>query len=233
MSSVLNVIEFPVERARVDLVEDELSRALAEERQRIARELHDVVSYSLATIKVQAGVALHVADDVPDAVGDALRAIDSASKEALSELRGILGLLRSDEGVPALAPGVDLLDSLATSMTAVGVRTLVVVSGDVRSLPPAVNVAAFRVAQESLTNVLKHEGATTAVVTLAYEADCFTIEIENDEGTVLLHRPQGSGHGIAGMRERISELGGDFDAGPRPGGGFRVFARLPLSLRRT
>jgi len=206
---------------------------LADERLRIARELHDVVGYSFATIKVQAGVALHLVDDVPEALGDALRAIDSASKEALSELRAILGMLRSDSDRHTPAPGLDLLDGLAARMTAAGVQTRVVVTGNARSLPPAVDLAAFRVAQESLSNVLQHEGATTAVVGLAYGADHITIEIENQKGQMLLGEPHGSGHGIKGMRERIGRLGGHFEARPRPEGGFRVFARLQLSPRSS
>jgi signal transduction histidine kinase len=234
MSSVPapNVIEFPLDRTRADLVGDQLRDAVAEERLRIARELHDVVSYSFATIKVQAGAALHLADEVPEALGEALRAIDSASKEALAEIRAILGALRSGDGaVRTVAPGVGLIDDLAASMTAAGVRTHVAICGDVRSLPPAVDLAAFRIVQESLSNVLQHEGSTTAVVRLTYEEDCITVETENSEGKALIRESHGSGHGIAGMRERVAELGGQFEAGRRPGGGFRVFARLLLFPR--
>jgi signal transduction histidine kinase len=233
MYSVPNISELPVARARADVVGEELRDAIAEERLRIARELHDVVSYSFATIKVQAGAALRQVDDVPEPLGDALRAIDAASKEALSEIRAILGLLRSEGALRALAPGVDLLDSLAASMTAAGVQTRVLVSGDVRSLPPAVDLAAFRIVQESLSNVLQHEGATSAVVRLTYESECIELEIENDEGTGLFFQPQGSGHGIAGMRERVAEFGGQFEVGRRPEGGFRVFARLLLLPRAS
>lgn len=229
MSSAPNVIElFPSA-----LREDDLLRAASEERLRIARELHDVVSYSFATIKVHAGVALHVLDDAPEQLTAALHAIDSASKEALGELRAILGMLRSADGAApaATAPGVDRLDELAASMTAAGVATRLVVTGQVRQLPPALDLVAFRVVQESLSNVLKHAGPAAAVVTLAYEPGCVTVRVENDEADQYVPSqdpPQGSGHGIVGMRERVAAVGGTLEAHLRPEGGFSVFARLPL-----
>jgi signal transduction histidine kinase len=231
MSAVTNVIEFPAARARVDHVyEDAARRAATEERLRIARELHDVVGYSFATIKVQAGIALHLMDDAPDQLVDALRAIDAASKDALAELRTILGMLRGADGADARppVPGVERLDDLAASMTAAGVHTRLVVTGVVRSLPPAVDLAVFRIAQESLSNVLRHAGAASAVVTLAFDSDCITVEVENDQGERMAAGTEGSGHGIAGMRERVAAVGGTFEAGSRPDGGFRVFARMPV-----
>jgi signal transduction histidine kinase len=235
MSSGPNVIDFPALRARADhVLEDERRRAATEERLRIARELHDVVAFSFSTIKVQAGVALHLLDGGPPALGEALRAIDSASKEALAELREILGQLRgADAAEPrSSAPGVQGLEDLAATMTAAGVHTRVVVTGVARSLPPALDLAAFRIAQESLANVLRHAGSTSAVVVLAYEPDRISIEVENEEGERRDDGPSGSGHGIAGMRERVAEVGGRLEAGPRPDGGFRVCARLPLFVRR-
>jgi signal transduction histidine kinase len=235
MSSVANVIEFPSARARIDQIEDELNRAVAEERLRIARDLHDVVSYSFATIKVHAGVALHLMDDAPEAIGQAVRAIDVASKEALTELRAILGMLRSSDGpdLRALTAGVDLLDGLAASMTASSVRTRVQVTGDVRPLPPNLDATAFRIAQESLSNVLQHQGPTSAVVKVGYEADCVTVEVVSEAGDPLFAASHGSGHGINGMRERVAEFGGELEAGSRPDGGFRVFARLLLFPRSS
>jgi signal transduction histidine kinase len=234
MSSAMNVIEFPPRRAEVEYAEED--GLLQAERLRIARELHDVVASGFATIKVHTGVALHLMDGAPAQLVDTLHAIDSASKDALAELRGILGMLRGadDTSSHASAPGVDRLEDLAASMTAAGVQTRLVVTGEVRSLPPAVSLAAFRIAQESLSNVLQHEGATSAVVTLAYEVDCITIEVENDESEHLRVDPSyGSGHGIAGMRERVAAFGGDFEVGLRPEGGFRVFARLLLLPRSS
>jgi signal transduction histidine kinase len=235
MSSAPNVIDFPAARARVDqVVENERRRAATEERLRIARELHDVVAFSFATIKVQAGVALHLLDDGPAPLVEALQAIDSASKDALGQLREILGQLRGIDGAgsrPA-ALGVDGLAGLAATMTSAGVETQVAVTGAARSLPPAVDLTAFRIVQESLSNVLRHAGRTSALVTLAYEPDCVTVEVANDEGVQTGGRTRGSGHGIVGMRERVAELGGSLEAGLRPDGGFRVRARLPLFARR-
>jgi signal transduction histidine kinase len=235
MSSVANVIEFPSPRARVDQIEAERNHAVAEERLRIARELHDVVAYSFATIKVHAGVALHLIDDAPEPIAEAVRAIDVASKEALNELRAILGMLRSAGGSELRAPGagIDLLESLARTMTASGVRTGLLITGDVRPLPPAVDLAAFRIAQESLSNVLQHQGRTTAVLRVGYEADCVTVEVVSEAGDPLFAGPHGTGHGVAGMRERVAQLGGQFEAGPRRDGGFRVFARLLLFPRSS
>jgi signal transduction histidine kinase len=235
MSSAANVFEFPPARARVDRIDDEVNRAVIEERLRLARELHDVVAYSFATIKVHAGVALHLMDDAPPAIGQAVRAIDTASKEALSELRAILGMLRGSDGsdLRTLWAGLELLDGLAASVTASGVRTGVLVTGDVRPLPPTVDRTAFRIAQESLANVLQHQGSTLAVVTVGYEADCVTVEVVSEAGDPLFDAPHGTGHGLAGMRERVAELGGHFEAGSRPDGGFRVFARLLLLPRSS
>jgi len=235
MSSAPNVIEFPAARAGVDRVlDDERRRAASEERQRIARELHDVVAYSFATIKVHAGVALHLLDDGPPALVEALQAIDASSKEALAELREILGQLRSADAADSRSsvPGVDGLEGLAAMMTAAGVRTRLVVTGAPRSLPPAVDLTAFRVAQESLSNVLRHAGSTSAVVTLAYEPDCISVRVENEQGERRNVVPGGSGRGIGGMRERVAALGGRFEAAARPDGGFRVEGRLPLFVRR-
>jgi signal transduction histidine kinase len=236
MSSVENVIEFPVVRVPFDHArEQDLHRAAADERLRIARELHDVVAFSFATIKVHAGVALHVLNDGPEQLVGALQAIDAASKEALGELREILGMLRGADDARTSGPGVDRLDALATSMTAAGLPTHVIVTGNARPLPPAVDLAVFRIAQESLSNVLRHAGPASAIVTLAYENDCVTITVENDEGEQQagLHQlPRGgSGHGIVGMRERVTSLGGRLEAALRPQGGFRVSARLPLFAR--
>ena len=234
MSSAPNVIEFPVLRARVDhTVDDERRRAAAEERLRIARELHDVVAYSFATIKVQTGVALHLLENGPEPLVEALKAIDTASKDALAELRDILGQLRGTPGVaPDSTAGVAGLEDLAATMTAAGVQTRVVIVGVARTLPPVVDLAVFRIAQESLSNALRHAGSTSAVVTLSYEPGGVMVEIVNDEGEQRESGSGGLGHGIVGMRERVAQVGGILEVGQRPGGGFRVCARLPLFARR-
>ena len=205
------------------------------ERLRIARELHDVVAFSFATISVQAGVAVHVADKRPEMAAEALRAIKAISGEASRELRTILGVLRRTAGPSTMASrGVPALDSLAATTTGAGLPTRVVVSGEVRSLPPAVDRAAYRIAQEALTNALRHAGPASAVVTVRYEPDRLLIEVLDDgRGAEKSHsEPEpGGGHGIGGMRERALALGGTLEAGSDPRGGFRVCASLPVGIQ--
>jgi signal transduction histidine kinase len=234
MSSGPNVIEFPFGRTQFERVDgDERRSAATEERLRIARELHDVVAYSFAAIKVQTGVALHLLDGASAAIVEPLQAIDAATKQALDELRQILGQLRSTDAVAPLgtAPGVEELGGLAATMSAAGVQTQVIFYGERRSLPPAVDFTLFRIAQESLSNVLRHAGSTSAVVTLVYESDCIVLQVENEPGEHLQTPEPGSGYGIAGMQERASAIGGRLEVGPRSSGGFRVKARLPLLPR--
>lgn len=236
MSSAPNVIEFPSRPALLGLApEGEAERAVSAERRRIARELHDVVAYSFATISLQAGVATHVLEERPEQAAAALAAIKSASKEALDELRSILGMLREvDETTfTSSAPGLGRLDALAASTTAAGVSTCIRISGRRRPLEASVDLAAFRIAQESLANVLRHAGPAAAVVTITYESDCVLVEVEdNGKGPAPDSRPSpGSGHGLVGMRERAAAVGGELETSRVPGGGFRVRARLPVSGR--
>jgi signal transduction histidine kinase len=234
LSSPSNVIEFPGWRIRTDRSRElEVQRAVSEERLRIARELHDVVASSFATISVQAGVAAHVLEEQPGQAGEALEAIKSASKEALSELRTILGMLRTvdDSEARPSAPGLGRLDALAARTTAAGVTTQVRFEGRPRSLPAVVDLTAFRIVQEALANVLRHAGPASAVVTIGYERERLTVEVEDDgRGAARSNRvpSEGSGNGIAGMGERALALGGEFEAKSRPKGGFRVRARLPV-----
>jgi signal transduction histidine kinase len=205
------------------------------ERLRIARELHDVVAFSFATISVQAGVAAHLADERPDVATEALRAIKAISREASRELREILGMLRRTEHVgDAPFDGVARLDGLAATTTSAGLPTRVVVSGRARSVPSAVDRAAYRIAQEALTNALRHAGPASALVTVRYEPDHLVVEVLDDgrgpEPSKSTVEP-GGGHGIAGMRERALALGGEFDAGPHPLGGFQVRAFLPVRVQ--
>ncbi len=214
---------------------DERQSIVDAERLRIARELHDVLAFSFATISVQAGVAAHLADERPDIAAEALRAIKAISRDASRELRAILGTLRRTTGAGDL-PDHDLarLDSLAATTTGAGLATRVVVSGRPRSLPPAVERAAYRIAQEALTNALRHAGPASAVVTVRYEVDRLIIHVVDDgrgvdggDGEVDVD----SGHGIAGMRDRALALGGHLHAGPCPFGGFRVRASLPVGVQ--
>jgi signal transduction histidine kinase len=203
------------------------------ERLRIARELHDVVAFSFATISVQAGVAVHVADKRPEMAAEALRAIRTISGEASSELRAILGVLRRTDAPDAHQAGdrMSRLHTMAATTTGAGLPTRVVVSGRVRPLPPALDRAAYRIVQEALTNALRHAGPAAASVSVVYERDRLVLAVADDGrgGTAGSDEPKpGCGHGIAGMRERALAVGGEFEAGPQLGGGFRVRAALPL-----
>jgi signal transduction histidine kinase len=211
-------------------------RRVAEERLRIARELHDVVAHTMATINVQAGAAVHVLPARPEAAADALQAIKAASKEGLRELRAVLNVLRqADEADPTEpAPGTDQLESLAAGARQAGLETTLSVTGTPGPLPAAVDLAAYRIVQESLTNAIRHAGPAQATVALSYGDDELRIDVA-DTGPGLAAGPgassEGPGHGLAGMRERAAAVGGSVEAGPSPGGGFRVAARLPLRGR--
>jgi signal transduction histidine kinase len=209
--------------------EEEARRRVDAERLRIARELHDAVAHSIATINVQAGVAAHVIDRQPDKAAEALTTIKQVSKRALAELREILGVLRSPEDVESLAPapGLDQLGALIETSRRGGVRVELKVDGDRRMLPVAIDLAAYRILQESLTNIIRHAAPASARVRL----DCHNTRLVlsvRDDGRAREPFAYGSGQGIAGMRERAAALGGTLEAGPRPEGGFQVTARLPF-----
>jgi len=209
--------------------EEEARRSVDAERLRIARELHDVVAHTMATINVQAGVAAHVSDGLPEQVATALQAIKDASKQGLRELRAILALLRqADEAEPTHpAAGLAELDALVTTVTAAGLPATVRIDGDRRPLPAAVDLSAYRIVQESLTNAIRHAGPATASVRLTFEPDQLQVEV-TDTGAGGTASSDGAGHGIAGMRERAAAVGGTLQAGPDPRGGFRVHASLPI-----
>jgi signal transduction histidine kinase len=210
--------------------EEETQRRVTEERLRIARELHDVVSHSISTINVQAGVAAHVMGERPEQAREALLAIKETSKETLRELRGILQVLRQvDEVEPRdPAPGLAQLDILIKTASEAGVPTKTSILGTVRQLPAAIDLAAYRIIQESLTNVVRHAGRASAEVTLAYEPARIVIDV-TDDGRGPTPGNGEAGHGIAGIRERVGAAGGGIDAGPRDGRGFRVHAWLPTN----
>jgi signal transduction histidine kinase len=210
--------------------QQELARA-GQERLRIARELHDVLAHNVSLINVQAGVALHLLDEQPERARPALEAIKVASSETLSEMRSVLSILRRPGEEPPRSPtvGIGGLGELVARTTAAGIPVETTVSGEARAVPASVDLAVYRIVQEALTNVARHARPAAAVVRLAYGADEVTVEVD-DAG---VHRSDGNGaagNGIAGMRERVAALGGDFSAGPRPYAGFRVKARLPLDV---
>jgi signal transduction histidine kinase len=211
--------------------EDEAHRRAREERIRIARELHDVLAHRISMISVQSGVGAHLLDRDPDQARSALIAVNQASKEALQELRATLGLLRQVDGPEprSPAPGLDQLERVLASTTAAGVDVRLDVRGQPRDLPTGVDLAAYRIIQESLTNVIRHARAATAWIAIAYGRLDVVIEIEDDGRGVDEHGAQApGGNGLLGMRERAAALGGDLEAGPLAAGGFRVRARLPL-----
>jgi signal transduction histidine kinase len=199
------------------------------ERLRIARELHDVVAHTISVINVQARVAAQVIPDPPEAGAQALAAIKDASVHALREVRNILGVLRQPDS-PAESPGgLDRLDALVSATTRAGLPVTVTRTGDPYGLPATVDLAAYRIVQESLTNALRHAGKARATVRVAYRPAEMTIEVVDDgRGIGDGEGPHGLGFGIAGMRERATAVGGTLDAGPRGGGGFRVRASLPV-----
>ncbi|MPY63188.1 sensor histidine kinase [Streptomyces spongiae] len=201
-------------------------RRADEERLRIARELHDVLAHSISVINVQAGVGLALLDSDPEQARTALTTIKAASKEALGEVRQVLDTLRTPGDAPrAPAPGLDRLPELVEQ--AAGAGLTVQVEGKAPSLPPGTDLAAFRIVQEALTNVVRHSGSRHARVHLEQAAGVMRLRID-DDGPATGADAGGSGNGLAGMRERAAALGGTIEAGPRADGGFRVLAVLPL-----
>jgi signal transduction histidine kinase len=212
--------------ARSAELQRQAEQAAAAERARIARELHDIVAHHLSVIVLQAAGAR--ASGKP--AGATLEKIENSGRQALAETRRLLGVLRDPAEETGLAPqpGIGELDTLADTVRAAGLRVNLAVTGDPATLPAAADVSVYRIVQEALTNVLKHAGPARADVTIGCAQEAVTIEI-TDNGT---GRPRNgtlaSGHGLAGMRERAAVFGGEVAAGPRPGGGFAVRARLPL-----
>ncbi|WP_244298779.1 sensor histidine kinase [Micromonospora cremea] len=211
---------------------EQARRQADEERLRIAQEVHDVVGHGLAAISMQAEIALHLLPKRPEQAETALTAISRTSREALDELRVTLGAVRRGaERGPV--PGLARLPALRDRLAGAGLDVELRVVGDPRELPAAVDLAAYRVVQEALTNVLRHAGVASAEVTVGYHVDELTVEVTDRgagaTGDGLDPAADGTGgHGLAGMRERVDALGGRLAVGPRPDGGFRVYARLPV-----
>ena len=214
----------------VRIREEETLRLASEERLRIARELHDALGHHLSLINVQAGVALHVNEGLPDQVRSSLTAIKDASKEGLAELRSVLDILRQEGERAPRSPTSTLsrLEELVSQAAAAGLDVRIRTEGEPRPLPFSVDVAAYRIVQEALTNVTRHAGGATATVRVTYGERELTVRVDDDGRGAPARRTDGAGKGVRGMRERVAALGGDLEVGPRPGGGFRVRARLPL-----
>lgn len=211
--------------------EADVQRRIDGERLRIARELHDVVAHNISLINVQATMGAHVIGARPAEAAEALVAIKAASKQALRELRRILEVLRqADEAEStAPAPGLADLDAMLASTARAGVHAVVTVTGQRQPLPSTVDVAAYRIIQESLTNAMRYAGPAPIRLNLRYDHACLCVEIDSDIDSGVDASLGGSGHGIAGMRERAAAVGGTLHAGPDGRGRFQVRAELPLA----
>jgi signal transduction histidine kinase len=206
--------------------------AVAQERTRIARELHDVVAHAISLMVLQARGGRRMLADDPDETRHALDAIEHAGEQALVEMRRLLGLLRHGEGEPSLAPPPSLsrIEELVAGIRASGLPVEMAIEGDPVELPPGVDVSAYRIVQEALTNALKHAGPAHAKVTVTYGAEAVDLAIVDDgRGVPAVN---GGGYGLAGMRERVAIYGGSLESGPGPGGGYALRVRLPLPSAR-
>jgi signal transduction histidine kinase len=214
--------------------EEETRRRVDEERLRIARELHDITAHSLSIIAVQSGAAAHVIDSNPAEARRSLNAIRRTSKDALEELRAMLGVLRSTEETDAPlapSPGLAGLGELAKPLAEAGIEVALDIDDDVADVPAVVEASTYRIVQEALTNVVRHAGPCSVTVHVRREDDALTVDVtDTGRGSDTSGQPT-AGHGLAGMRERAVALGGSFSAGPAGKRGFRVAARLPLGGR--
>jgi signal transduction histidine kinase len=216
----------------------EAERAVRRERNRIAREMHDVVAHGMSVVAVQAAAGREIVRLDPDRAADVFATIEGVSRDSLSELRRMLGVLRDtgdDEASLSPQPGVSDVPAAVAQSTAVGVPAELIVEGAERAVEPGVELAAYRIVQEALTNVRKHAGsAASATVRLVYGRDHLLVEVIDDgRGAASALADAGAGHGLLGMRERVEIYGGELSAGPRPGGGFAVRAVLPIAGAAT
>jgi signal transduction histidine kinase len=214
--------------AEAEAAGTELARdAVAEERARVARELHDVVGHSVGIIAMQAGAAEQLVDKDPAAAREHMATVRRTAQDAMREMRRLVQVLREDgvefEPQPTLAQAEQLVDDARLA----GVPAELEVEGDRRDLPPAIDLAAYRIVQEGLTNVRKHAGPVPTKVRLLYASNAVYVEVRNERGTVAANG-HGGGHGLPGMRERVRIFGGEVEAGPSSTGGYVLRARLPI-----
>ena len=203
---------------------------MAEERERIARELHDVIAHSVSVMVVQAGAGERVLDDNPEQARAAFQSIRETGSEALDEMRRLLGLLRQKNDALSLAPqpSIARLGVLVEEVRAAGLPTELAVEGKPTTLAPGIELSAYRIVQEALTNIRKHAGVASASVRVRYAEQEVVLEVDDNGKGNLAANGDGHGHGLIGMRERAALYGGTLEAGPRPDGGFRIRATLPL-----
>ena len=207
-------------------------RAVMNERVRIARELHDVVAHHVSVMGIQAGAARRILKQQPEKANDVLSQIEASSRQAVAELQRLLGFLREQNQVDDISPQPSLkqLDILFNQMRLTGLSISFKIDGEERPLPPGVDLSAYRIVQEALTNTLKHAGPVSADVTIRYMSDAVDLEIKDNGNTPLSESNQeNKGRGLIGLRERVSLHGGEFQAGRLPEGGFIVKAKLPLT----
>ncbi|MEU9040942.1 MULTISPECIES: histidine kinase [unclassified Kitasatospora] len=228
-------------RERLSVLEREqlaaLQRAVELERARIARELHDVVTHNVSMMTIQAGAARKILDTAPDKAREAMAAVESGGRAAMTELRHVMGLLTIDAetgDAPAEdadlspQPGLGRLDALVEGVRRAGLPVALAVLGERRAVPPGVELAAYRVVQEALTNSVKHAGGADATVTVEYAPDRLRVEVTDTGGRATGAAATGNGRGLLGLRERLAVYGGTLQTGPRPRGGYRVTALIPL-----
>jgi signal transduction histidine kinase len=231
--------ELEARAARLEREREERDeRAVAEERSRIARELHDVIAHNVSVMVVQASAGEEVFDTDPRRARESLAAVASTGRAALTELRRLLGVIRSEEegqNAPAYTPqpGLEYLDELVRQVRETGLAVELTVLGEPRALPEGVDLCAYRIVQEALTNTLKHADASRAQVSLRYVADALELTVLDDGHGAAPVNGEGSGHGLIGMRERVALFGGELSARPRAGEGFEVRARIPLEETRS
>jgi signal transduction histidine kinase len=222
--------EADARRAQHDL-ELELRAAAAEERRRVARELHDIVAHTVSVMVVQAVAARKVVEKSPQRADGALAAVEATGREAMAELRQFVGALGDDESAGvAPQPGLAELAALVERVRQAGLAARMEVAGDRLPLPAAVDVAAYRIVQEALTNALRYADGARTIVHLSYEPSQLRIEVSDDGPSTSATSGQGAGRGLVGMTERAKLIGGRLEAGPRPGGGFTVRAWLPVGV---
>jgi signal transduction histidine kinase len=209
--------------------EDAERAAIMEERRRIARELHDVIAHSITLMTVQAGAARLLLAEEPERAREPVLSVEETGRQALAELRRLLGMIRLGDGEPALAPqpGLARLDDLMGQARRAGLPVDLAVAGEPRALPPGLDLTAYRIVQEALTNARRHAGPARANVFVRYGIESLELEV-TDDGRTAPTRSDGGGHGLVGMRERVALYDGTLEAGPRPEGGYAVRVRLPV-----